>query len=174
MAHYQFESEWVVSAPIEAVFDLLATPDGYSEWLPSIKNSKLVSSGGDNRIGARATYSIKSPLFYSLDFEATLTELQRPNRIQMLARGDLIGTGTFELAQREGKTVVKYYWYVSTTKKWMNAVAPLGRPAFVWAHHSVMREGCAGLAKRLGARLISTSSRLVNHSGPSVAERTVA
>lgn len=174
MAHYRFESEWVVSAPIESVFDLLASPDGYSDWWPSVKNSRLVKGGGEGGIGAKATYSIKSPLLYSLDFEATIAEIERPHRIHMLARGDLIGTGTFDLSRKGGNTIVTYRWYVSTTKKWLNAIAPIGRPAFVWAHHSVMREGCAGLAKRLGARLISTRSGLVSESRPSMTERTVA
>lgn len=98
---------------------------------------------------------------YSLDFEATLIEVQRPNRIHMLARGDLVGTGTFELSRDGMNTVIRYQWHVSTTKKWMSMVAPVGRRLFVWAHHSVMREGCSGLAQALGGRLVSTSSRLV-------------
>lgn len=174
MVHYRFESEWVVSLPIEEVFDLLASPDGYSDWWPSVKNSQLIKKGGADGVGAKATYAIKSPLLYQLDFEATIAEIQRPQRIYMLARGDLIGTGTFELSRRGGNTVAVYRWYVSTTKKWMNAVAPIGKPLFVWAHHSVMREGCAGLAKRLGGQVVSTSSRLVDEPGPSLKEMTDA
>ncbi len=172
--HYRFENEWVIASPIEEVFDLLVSPDGYSGWWPSVKNSRLVDKGGADGVGARATYSIKSPLLYRLDFEAIIAEVRRPERIHMLARGDLIGTGTFELSRRLGNTVAEYRWYVSTTKKWMNAVAPIGKPLFVWAHHSVMREGCAGLAKRLGGQVISTSSRLVDEPGPSLPGRTVS
>lgn len=161
MAHYRFESEWVVSAPIEAAFDLLVSPDDYSSWWPSVKRSRLLAAGGDDGVGARAAYSIRSPLMYSLDLKATIIEIERPTRIHMLARGDLVGTGTFQLSQDGPNSVIRYQWYVSTTKKWMNAVAPLGKRLFVWAHHSVMREGCAGLAKALGARLVSTRSKLV-------------
>jgi Polyketide cyclase / dehydrase and lipid transport len=164
LAHYRFESGWVLAAPIEAAFELLASPDEYSSWWPSIKHSRLIAPGGDDGVGAGAGYSIRSPLMYSLDLEATIIEIERPKLINMLARGDLVGTGTFDLMQDGLNSVITYRWYVSTTKKWMNAVAPLGKPLFVWAYHSVMREGCAGLAQAIGGRLVSTSSKLVDAS----------
>jgi hypothetical protein len=36
----------------------------------------------------------------------------------------------------------------------MNRMAPIARPAFVWNHDYVMRQGAHGLAKRLGAELL--------------------
>ena len=161
MAHYLFESEWVVSAPMEAVFDVMADVDGYSSWWPSVNNSRLIEEGDDEGVGAKAAYSIRSPLGYSMHFEMTALEVDRPNRIHSLARGDLIGTGTHIFEPRGDNTAVTYLWYVSTTQRWMNVVAPLAKPLFVWAHHHVMREGCSGLAERLGARLVSTNSALV-------------
>lgn len=161
MAYYHFESEWVVSADIEPVFDLLVDPAGYSSWWPSILSARLVSRGDGKGIGAVATYSMRSPLLYRLNFEATVIDASRPERIVIKARGDLIGTGTFDLSRVGNNTVARYDWKVSTAKRWMNLVSPVGRPAFAWAHHSVMREGCAGLARELGARLVSTNSRLL-------------
>jgi hypothetical protein len=39
----------------------------------------------------------------------------------------------------------------------MNALAPLLRPAFVWNHDWVMRQGGEGLARRLGVPLLGRS-----------------
>jgi hypothetical protein len=73
----------------------------------------------------------------------------------------LIGTGTYLLESVETMTHVRFNWYVSTTKSWMNFVAGSAKPLLVWAHHSVMREGRAAMAGLLGARLVSTNTSLV-------------
>lgn len=161
MSHYLFESEWVVAAPVDEVFDVMVKVDDYASWWSSVRHSSLIEDGDDNGVGAKAMYSIRSPLGYSMDFEMTALEVDRPRRIYSLARGDLVGTGTHIFESRGDHTVVTYLWYVSTTKRWMNVVAPVAKPFFVWAHHHVMREGCAGLAQRLGVNLISTNSVLV-------------
>ncbi len=166
MAHYQFESEWVLTAPIQEVFEVMSRPGDYTKWWKSVKHSRLVEEGDADGVGARATYSIRSPLGYSMHFDINVVEVDRPHRIRSLARGDLIGTGTHLFEIRGEGTAVTYLWYVSTTKRWMNVVALIARPFFVWAHHNVMREGCAGLTKFLGARLISTSSKLVEKPTP--------
>ena len=46
------------------------------------------------------------------------------------------------------ETAVRYDWDVSPTRAWMRVLAPLLRPAFVWNHDWVMRQGETGL-KRL-------------------------
>jgi hypothetical protein len=50
---------------------------------------------------------------------------------------------------------VTYDWNVRTTKRWMNVLAPVARPAFEYNHNVVMRRGGEGLAQRLGCRLIA-------------------
>ena len=52
-------------------------------------------------------------------------------------------------------TTVRYAWAVRTTRPWMNLLAPIMRPAFAWNHDYVMANGATGLAKLLGAELIS-------------------
>ena len=46
---------------------------------------------------------------------------------------------------------MRYIWEVDTAKRWMNALAPLLRPLFVWNHHAIMRAGEAGLRRHLEA-----------------------
>jgi hypothetical protein len=71
------------------------------------------------------------------------------------AHGELEGTGRWRLFEDAGVTAVLYEWNVSTSKRWMNAIAPLGRPVFAWNHDVVMRWGGEGLARRLGATLLA-------------------
>lgn len=161
MAHYQFESEWELTAPIESVFELLSHPEDFTSWWPSVKRSRLLVEGDEKGLGARAAYTLQSPLLYSMAFEARAVEVERPLRIHTLVRGDLVGTGTYLLEADEGaRTRVGFSWHVSTTKPWMNIIAPVAKPLFVWAHRHVMSEGAAAMASRLGARLLSMRTHL--------------
>lgn len=161
MTHYQFESEWILTADIESVFELLLRPDDFSAWWPSVEKSRLIEGGDPNGVGRRASYSLKSPLLYSMRFETKTMEVERPHRIHGLVRGDLVGTGTYLLERVDVGTKVGFSWHVSTTKTWMNWVAPFAKPLFVWAHDTVMLEGCEAMARHMGARLVSTKTHLM-------------
>lgn len=166
MVYYMFETEWVLTAPIERVFELFEHPEEFSNWWPSVKNSRLLEEGNADGVGTRAAYSIRSPLGYSMKFDVKSVEVDRPKRIHSVVRGDLIGTGTYLLESVEMMTHVRFNRYVSTTKSWMNLVAGFAKPLLVWAHHSVMSEGCAAMADLLGARLVSTNTSLVKQPTP--------
>ena len=82
--------------------------------------------------------------------------MEKPHRIEADAFGELTGTGRWRLFEQDGVTAVLYEWNVHTTKRWMNAMAPLLRPVFEWNHNWVMRNGGAGIAELLGARLLAS------------------
>ncbi|MEX0795732.1 MAG: SRPBCC family protein [Acidimicrobiia bacterium] len=158
MAYYKFQSEWALTAAVGRVFELACHPEDFSTWWPSVKVSQLLEEGDEDGVGARAAYTLRSPLLYSMRFVTTTVEIQRPSRIHALVRGDLVGTGTYLLEGDENRTQVRFVWSVSTTKTWMNLFAPLARPVFVWAHQRVMQRGAVAMAKHLGATLLSTST----------------
>ena len=174
MAHYKFESEWELEAPIDRVFELLTHPEDFQRWWPSVTDSRRLEEGDEDGVGAIAAYTLRSPVFYTMDFQAKALEVERPRRIHTLVRGDLIGTGTYELEQKEGRTMIRFLWYVSTTRRWMNVVAPVARPLFVWAHHHVMREGAAAMAAHFGGRLIGIKTRVVDRTPPEQAPPALA
>jgi len=158
MAHYQFQSEWVLTAAVGRVFDLACHPEDFSTWWPSVEASQLLEEGDADGVGTRAAYTLRSPLLYSMTFVTTTVEVDRPSRIHALVRGDLVGTGTYLLEGDEQRTRVRFVWNVSTTRTWMNMFAPLARPLFVWAHKHVMRKGAVAMAKRLDATLLSANT----------------
>ena len=82
---------------------------------------------------------------YTLRFVTTTTRLEPPHELNYSAEGDGHGEGRTVLAPREGGTEVTWYWNIDTTNRWMNWLAFLLRPAFVWNHNQVMAVGERGL-----------------------------
>ena len=170
MAHYQFESEWTLTASIERVFELASHPESFSAWWPHVTSSVLVEEGDEYGVGRRAACTLRSPLGYSMGFVTTMVDVDHPRRIHMLVRGDLIGTGTFLLDGDHRRTGIRLIWKLSTTKRWMNLVAPVARPLFGWAHNHLTRAGASAMARRLDATLLFTPDngrRTDGHDGAS-------
>ncbi len=82
--------------------------------------------------------------------------IERPLVLEGQARGELEGVGRWRFYEGE-TTAVTYEWRVRTTRAWMNALAPIAGPIFRWNHDWVMRQGGRGLARRLGAQLLSAA-----------------
>ena len=150
MADYRFDSTWLIEAPAAAAFDALRDFEGHPRWWRYIRSTHRSAP-------ATVRYEIQSPLLYWLRFDVELERAVRPHLIATRATGDLAGTGEWRLSEDNGVTSIRHRWNVATTKPWMNAVAPLGRPAFRWAHHRVMEGGARGLADVLDARIVAIS-----------------
>jgi hypothetical protein len=154
MARYEFLTTWVVDAPIEAVFDVISDAAGYPTWWKGVQRVEPLEPGDDRGVGQLDRYTWRSVLPYSLTFDARVTRIERPHLIEGHASGELEGVGIWRLYEGGGGTAILYDWRIRTTKRWMNVLGPLPRPAFVWNHDVVMRQGGIGLARTLGVRLI--------------------
>jgi hypothetical protein len=111
--------------------------------------------GDDRRVGSRYRIAWRSRIPYELEFDFTVRRVEAPHLMEGDAEGALQGTGRWLLFERDGVTAVLYDWRVETTKRWMNLLAPVGRPLFERNHDVVMRWGGEGLARRLGAQLLA-------------------
>jgi hypothetical protein len=80
--------------------------------------------------------------------------IESPRILEGIAQGELNGVGRWTLNQAGPNTHVQYDWQVSTSRAWMNALAPLLAPMFRWNHGEVMAEGARGLARFLGVRQV--------------------
>lgn len=165
VAEYQFVSVWRLAAPVASVFQALAEPgDWYTRWRGVADTETLTAEAGEagganHGVGGRVRCVVRSPLGYSLSFDIERVAAAPPWSLDDRVTGDLEGTGRWELAEVGGHTEVCHTWTVRTTKRWMNALAPLGRPVFVWAHRIVMRDGARALSEGLDAPLLSAESR---------------
>lgn len=159
VADYRFESTWRLAAPITTVFAALARPGGWQAGWRWFARAEPLADGADHGVGGRLRCVVRSPLPYSLTFEIERVAAESPTSLDERVVGDLEGTGRWELTESDGQTRVSHTWAVRTTRPWMNALAPVARPAFRWAHHVVMRDGARALSEGLGVALLEADSR---------------
>lgn len=155
MARYRFLTTWLLDAPRRRVWDQLHDAVGWPEWWKGVERVEEHDAGDDRGVGARYTIAWRSQIPYELEFDFRVEEVEAPHRMAGRAFGELEGTGIWRLWEEGGLTAVLYDWDVSTTKPWMNVLAPLARPVFRWNHDVVMRQGGEGLARQVGARLVA-------------------
>lgn len=154
MAAYEFVTIWRVHAPIETLWEEIYYSERWPEWWQGVEEVEELVEGDDLGVGSIRRYTWKSKLPYKLTFNVETVRVEPPNILEGRAFGELEGTGLWTLTEDKEITVARYDWQVSTTKEWMNYLAPLARPIFKWNHDVVMSWGARGLEKRLGARVV--------------------
>jgi hypothetical protein len=155
VAAYAFLTAWRLAAEREAVFDVIHASERWPEWWDGVERVVKLEEGDADGRGSLGSYRWRSALRYGLEFEMRITRVDRPHRMDGEAVGELTGTGSWRLYEDDGATAVLFEWHVQTTRWWMNALAPVARPVFRWNHDRLMRAGARGLARRLGAELLS-------------------
>jgi hypothetical protein len=156
MAQYRFLTTWLLEAPREPVWDVIYEQEEWPSWWRGVEKVVELDPGGADGLGSRSRMTWRSFLPYDLDFETHTVRVERPHLIEGQVDGELTGTGRWRLFEDGGVTAVLYEWEVSTTRAWMNLVAPLARPVFAWNHDWVMSRGGEGIARRLGCRLLAS------------------
>jgi hypothetical protein len=152
---YRFLTTWLIESSCHEIWGVLQDPLSWPEWWRGVVCVSELDGGDDARVGSRYRIGWRSRVPYRLEFDFTVSSVEPGRRMQGDAAGDLEGTGCWRLFEQDGVTAVLYDWDVSSTKRWMNLLGPLGRPVFEYNHDVVMRWGGEGLARRLGARLLA-------------------
>ncbi len=153
---YAFLTTWILDAPRERVWDAVHDIERWPEWWRGVERVERLAAGDADGIGSVYRHRWRSVLPYTVRFDIRTTRIERPTLLEGAARGELEGVGRWRFYEGD-ETAVTYEWVVRTTRPWMNAVAPVGRPVFRWSHDVVMRWGGECLARRLGVRLIAAS-----------------
>jgi hypothetical protein len=159
MSQYRFLTTWLLESEREPIFEAINDSESWPKWWRGVERVVEVVPGDEDGIGQVGRYTWKSKLPYELTFEMRTTHKKRPELLEGEASGELKGIGRWRLFEQPGEspvTAVVYEWNVSTSKRWMNAIAPLARPIFEWNHDWVMRNGADGLATLLGCRLLAS------------------
>jgi hypothetical protein len=156
MAGYSFLTTWLLECGREPVWDAIHDSQAWPGWWRGVRRAERIGPGDENGIGERGRYVWRSAIPYPVEFEITSTRVERPHLLEGVATGGLEGVGRWRLFEDEGVTAVVYEWNVRTTKRWMNAIAPLARPVFEWNHDWVMNNGGTGIADLLGCRLLAS------------------
>ena len=154
MNSYQLVSHWYFAAPIECIWDGIYEVESWPRWWKYVLAVEELEPGDATGVGAVRRYTWGSRLPYRLKFSMRTTRVNSPQLLEGVAQGELDGTGRWTLSQNGAHTHVQYDWQVSTSRAWMNALAPVLAPAFRWNHGEVMAEGARGLARYLGVRQV--------------------
>lgn len=163
MTDYSFVTIWRVDAPIDDAWDAINQTERMPDWWKYVESVAELEPGDEKGIGR--TYNIvwSSALPYKLRFDMRVTRVEQPHLIELAAKGELNGTGLWQLSQEGPVTTIRYDWNVTTTKRWMNVLAPLLRPVFAWNHDILMNEGGKSLAQLLNARLLNEPEQKTIH-----------
>lgn len=155
MNQFSLITLWHLDAPIDRVWEAILAVEDWPRWWRYVLAVEELTPGNPDGVGALRRYTWSSKLPYRLSFAMRVTRIERPSSLEGVAEGDLSGSGRWHLSPEGETTHVRYDWTVTTTKRWMNALAPLLQPAFRWNHNQVMAEGGRGLARHLGVSLLS-------------------
>ena len=157
--NYRFTTTWKIQAPLRQVWDAIYFSEDWPGWWKDFTSVTEIEKGDENSIGSIRVYKLKSPVFYTLSFNLSLTKRVDLQYLEGKATGELEGTGAWQFSERNGITEVTCIWNVATNIKWMNALAFLLKPLFRYNHQLVMRNGAHALAARLNAPLIDMSAK---------------
>lgn len=157
MTQFTLVTRWHLDAPIERVWDAIASAETWPDWWGYVLAVEDLEPGDADGLGALRRYTWASRLPYSLSFDMRVSKVERPTLLEGVAQGDLAGTGRWQLAEQSATTLVRYEWTVAVTRAWMRLLSPLLEPVFRWNHNEVMAEGGRGLARHLGVRLLPVS-----------------
>ena len=153
MADYAFSTIWLVHAPPEKIWNALIDAENYPTWWKSIRRVETIAPGEPNGIGRTTRTTWQTFLPYGFTFDTRVTRLEWQHSLALEAFGELTGKGLWTLTPAGNATRVQYDWNVTTTLAWMNFIAPVAKPFFIWNHNAVMKDGAAGLAKALNAKV---------------------
>ncbi|HEY7735659.1 MAG TPA: SRPBCC family protein [Candidatus Limnocylindrales bacterium] len=151
MASYSFVTVWQLDAPIGRVYDAIRDSLAWPSWWRAVTAVEELDPGDPvSGVGSVRRYTFKGALPYSLAFDLRVERVEAPGVLAGRASGELEGTGVWTLTQEGSTTIARYDWNVSTTRWWMNLLAPLAAPIFRRNHDFVMSSGARGLCTLLG------------------------
>lgn len=156
MARYRFRTSWQIAAPLAPVYAAIEDSLDWPQRWPGVVSVNQLHSGDAAGIGNVRRYCWRGRLPYRVVFDITLAAKQPGRRLEGHACGDVCGTGIWLFAEAGDATAVQYDWLVSTSKAWMNLLAPLASPLFRWNHDWLMQRGGEALAHKLGTRLLAS------------------
>ena len=150
MPTYKFITYWKLNTTVEEVWNLISDISKWHEWWHGVLEVKVLKTGNDHNLGASFAHTWRSFIPYKLQFVTEVTEIKPYDCIQATVTGELEGTGRWEFRDDgQGGTTVTYFWFVRTTRLWMNLTAPFLSGLFRWNHDTVMRWGGEGVSKKL-------------------------
>ena len=149
---YHFLTEWHVDAPRELIYEILKAGQSYPLWWPAVylEATQIPSELGG--AGNRIKFLTRGWLPYRLRWMAEVVRTEHPQTIEIVASGDLVGRGIWQLQPAGAGTRVTFDWQVRADKKLLSWLSPLFKPVFEWNHRWAMKTGFASLCSETRRR----------------------
>jgi uncharacterized protein YndB with AHSA1/START domain len=147
---YDWETEWMIDAPLPVVYKVLTTPEEQSKWWPSMQVAH-VAPLADNPDGRIIEYRVRQAqsvarLVPPFKITGVTADIEKEHRLRTVVTGDLVGVlETLLYSRPNGGTKIVYHWYVRVHQPVLNALGFILTPMFQASHDHVMQEGEAGL-----------------------------
>lgn len=149
---YQFRTCWHVAAPVETVYPIINEAANWPQWWPAVRSVRAFQSSADPAAEMQEQHW-RTPFGYSFSFTLQLMERVPLRLLRARASGMLQGMGEWRFEPVPGGCQVSFAWKVQTSVAWMNRLAWLLRPLFVYNHRLVMAQGRKGLQRLLQAKV---------------------
>jgi len=151
---YSFLTHWRFdNARLTEVADIIEDTTSFPSWWPQLfRTVTIVKPGAVHGLGQVAYCECRARLPYTLRFTYTVVDVDYPNGSTVSSTGDLIGTGIWRLAQRDGGVDTDYEWRVRLEKPFLRLLSPIARPFLAANHEWSMARGQEGLRAELMRR----------------------
>jgi len=152
--NYYFITRWRVKASAEDVFAIISEPLEYPRWWPAVYLS--AESLGEGRV----RFHTRGWLPYTLWFESTVTEKDRPRRLAMRATGDFDGRGIWSFVEDGDYCDITFDWKLTARKPLVAALSFALKPMFEANHRWAMARGEESLLLELARSRAETPADL--------------
>jgi uncharacterized protein YndB with AHSA1/START domain len=149
---YRLGHRWLITGPIDVVFDLLTRSTTYPTWWsPCFKSAE--SDDTEVAVGARSHLRVRSRLPYELVWDITLTELEPPNLIvvetivRLSGRFPLRGPIRYELTEGPDGVEVVNDQVIVSERRLPRPLRALLQRAFAYNHDWAFKIGGRGLQR---------------------------
>lgn len=151
MQTYSFLTQWHFKAPIEKVWNEVSRVETWPASWKQFRKADIRNPDRPVGIGTVVDCEVTAGLLCSFRFTVEVTGYEPPHLVELKASGDLVGSGTGTLAERDGGTDIGFQWDVGTTSALLCILArfPFAQRVLRWNHERVMNLGYRALKAKV-------------------------
>jgi hypothetical protein len=138
------DRRWVLPAPVEVVWEAMASVDDYRRWWPWLRRFEA----GALASGLVWHAEVRPPLRFPLRLEVAFTEVVAPVLVTAAVRGDVEGPARLELADHAEGCAVRLGSSLAPRSRSLRRLARLAPPVARWGHDQVLERGAGQFAER--------------------------
>lgn len=156
---YVFVDKFVVPCNKETAYEYISNIEDYPRWWGKVyKRIVVVKRAMQDKPGGKYEVTVRGFLPYTLTIQNEVTLVQKPDRIEFVAVGDLEGKGTWLFNEVEGGTEIIFDWRVAANKQIIRLFSFLLKPVFRANHVFCVRRAEEGMKNDLVKRAEAKTS----------------